>query len=867
MWRKDCSLHWLSWLFFAPYMVVTCGQDLTDSAQSPDEQTSAVEHAPESLSVDGLTASVEVLVDCWGVPHIYAQNEADLFFAQGYVAARDRLFQFELWRRQATGTVAELLGSRAVERDTGARLLKYRGDLRQELNHYHPRGKLIIESFVRGINAWIDQTRQQPDLLPLEFRLLGIQPQHWTAEVVVSRHQGLMHNLTQELSLARAVTAIGADRLRELMWFHPGVPELKLDPAIPVDVLSADILAKYNAARTSIEFQPQDLVEEFRAAADPDLSLSSGIAALTLIEHDATQWFDERDIGSNNWVIHGRRTESGAAMMANDPHRVLHLPSLRYFVHLVCPGWNVIGGGEPTLPGVSIGHNGFGTWGLTIFRIDAEDLYIYETHPDDPTQYRYGDGWESMTTVTESIPVRGQTAAEVQLRFTRHGPVLYEDPAQRVACALRAGWLEPGGAPYLASLRMNTAGSWEEFRDACRYSHIPGENMVWADAAGNIGWQAVGIAPVRKNWNGLLPVPGDGRYEWNGFLPIDQLPHIENPPQGFWNTSNENLIPTDYAQREMLGWTWADPYRGARVHEVLSSGRKVNAMDMMQLQHDELSIPARTLVPLLRGLKIVDEMAPGEKDHAERVQQAIDVLQNWNFVLDRDSVAAGIYAMWERRLAENLQQRLVPEVARPHIGPLSMKRIIDWLITPDGSASHAPSNPPTLTSQRPLDNPLAERDRILISSLVEALQELEQRFGPDSSNWRYGQPGYKHAEFRHPLSGAVRADLRVSLDTIALPRGGNSFTVNNTGNTDRQPSGGTFRIIVDTGNWDATLATNSPGQSGDPKSAHYRDLFVPWAEGRYFPLFYSRGKIETVSRQVLQLIPPINNASSAQSDN
>lgn len=779
--------------------------------------------AAETLRVDGLHAPVEIIVDRWGIPHIYAENEDDLFLAQGYYAARDRLFQFELWRRQATGTVAEILGRRELHRDIGARLLRYRGDPREELNHYHPRGEKIVTSFVKGINAWIEQTERNPDSLPLEFRLLDIKPGRWTPDVVISRHQGLMHNVTQELDIGRAVALLGPEKVKELVWFHPGEPQVDLDGSINRSLLSADILKLYRAARSPIEFRPEDVRSEFRAARTP----SAKERGASLFGPGRIDW---RDIGSNNWAVSGRLTETGTSFLANDPHRTLQAPSLRYFVHLVAPGWNVIGGGEPTLPGISIGHNEHGAWGLTIFRIDAEDLYVYQTHPDDPLQYRYGDGWERMTVVREAILIEGEDAAEVELKFTRHGPVLYEDAENDVAYGLRAGWLEPGGAPYLASLRMDVARNWEEFRDACAYSHIPGENMVWAGRDGRIGWQAVGIAPLRPNWHGLVPVPGDGRYEWDGYLPGRELPHTLDPEKGFWNTSNENLVAPGYEHRNAVAWTWADPYRGARVHEVLASGRKLNLMDMIRLQQDELSIPARTLVPLLRRLEPEDET----------LRQTIARLDRWDFVLDQDSVAAGIYVMWERRLAENTRELVVPEAARPYIDSLSMKRIIDWLLVPDGRFGEAP---------------LAGRDAFLLKSLREAIEELQRRFGDDIETWKYGQPGYKHALIRHPLSPAVNDELRARLDAGPLPRGGNSYTVNNTGGADNQPSGGSFRVIIDLGDWDRSVGTNSPGQGGDLEGPHYKDLFTLWATGGHFPLFYSRSKIESVRARSLHLTP------------
>ena len=778
----------------------------------------------EEIRLPLLHAPVEVRTDRWGVDHIYAENEHDLFFAQGYRAARSRLFQFELWRRQATGTVAEILGPRAVERDMGARLLRFRGDLQQEFSHYHPRGEQIIEAFVEGVNAWVDQVNDRPELLPLEFRVLGLKPQRWTVDVVISRHQGLVNNVTQELDLGRAVALLGPERVKEIEWFHPGEPDLTLDEKIDPELLKENLLKLYRAGRSPVEFTVDDVLPEFRAAKNKDQAATGWLPprrspADALL---APAGYDERDIGSNNWVVSGARTESGAPIMANDPHRVVQAPSLRYFVHLSAPGWNVIGGGEPTLPGCSIGHNEYGAWGLTIYRIDAEDLRIYELNPDNPLEYRYGRGWERMSVVRETIPVKGQDAIDVELKFTRHGPVLYHDAERGAAVALQAGWLDVGAAPYLASLRMNGARTWEDFRDACSYSRLPGLNMVWADRSGNIGWQTVGVAPLRRHGNGLVPTPGDGRYDWDGYLPIKALPNVANPVQGFWNTSNENKITADHESRHAVGWNWADPYRGARVHEVLASGRRLNMMDMMRLQQDELSIPARTLVPLLRDL---------EPDGIV-VNEAISRLRDWDFVLDRDSVQAGIYVAWERRLADSLAELMVPEAARPYFGSLSMKRMIDWLLSPDNRLG---------------DDPLAGRDRLLLTSLTEAVERLTEKFGPNMNDWRYGQTDYKHVLLRHPLSPVVNDALREKLEVGPLPRGGSGYTVNNTGGSDNQPTGATFRIIVDTADWDLAMGTNSPGQSGDPESPHYDDLFEMWATGRYFPLLYSRGKVESVT--------------------
>jgi penicillin amidase len=484
------------------------------------------------------------------------------------------------------------------------------------------------------------------------------------------------------------------------------------------------------------------------------------------------------------------------------------------------------------LPGVSIGHNGYGAWGLTIFGTDNEDLYVYETNPSNPHEYRYQGMWEPMRVIRDQIPVRGAAAEDVELKYTRHGPVIYEDRANRKAYALRAAWLEQGGAPYLASLRMNQARTWEEFRDACSYNRMPSENMVWADRTGTIGWQAAGITPLRRNWSGLLPVPGDGRYEWDGFLPISALPHRSNPPQGFLATANNYLFPPDYPWPEARHHTGADPYRAARVEEVLGSGRKFSVAETARLQNDDLSLPARALVPLLRDLPLARPDSAAARDR----------VLAWDFVLDKDSVPGGIFQMFSRRLYANVRDLLIPAEARAAVpgSLITVKPIIDRLYSPDGRFGA---------------DPIAGRDQLIARSFDEAVGELTERFGPDMNRWRYGQPGFHHALIRHPLSGVVNAEWRARLEVGPAPRGGDGLTVSATGSADNQTSGGSFKIIVDTSDWDNAVGINTPGQAGNPDDSNYRALFPLWADGKYFPLAYSRAKVESVTATTTQLVP------------
>ena len=757
------------------------------------------EEANQTFKVQGLTDEVEIVVDEFGISHIYASNEKDLFFAQGFNAARDRLFQLEVWRRQASGTVAEILGERELNRDIGTRLFKFRGDIKEEMAHYHENGVEIIESYTAGINAFITKTRENPDLLPPEFDILGIKPGEWTPEIVISRHQGLLGNIGRELAIGRAVSALGAEEVHRISSFTPSKPNLDLDPSITSEMLDKDILALYNAYRKKVSFQPADRVSE-------DISL--------------TQFDDPESIGSNNWIISGEKSASGFPMMANDPHRTQAIPSLRYWVHLSAPGWDVIGGGEPEIPGISIGHNGFGAWGLTVFATDAEDLYVYDLNPENLNQYLYQNEWVEMTMVEEEIQVKGRDPEQVTLRYTQHGPVTYIDSTLNKGYAVRCGWLEIGGSPYLASLRMDQAQSWEEFREACSYSHIPGENMIWADKDGNIGWQAVGIAPVRQNWSGLVPVPGDGRYEWDGYLPIKEKPNVLNPQNGFFGTANQYVTPEGYPHMNAIGYLWSDSFRGNRINEVLGGSSTFTIEELQALQTDYFSGPAREWVPYLENVTFDDDE-----------DQYKNQLLNWDYQLETGSNEAAIYVAWERELLKGIRTKFIPEKSADFIGYISMTKSLEVF-------------------QKLNDE---EQSAIVRSSFSQGILKLKSLYGEDISNLKYGQKDYKNISLQHPLSPLLTEEERLQFDAPSVPRGGNSLTLNNTSGNNKQTHGASFRIIVDTGNFDKSVGANSPGQSGDPRSPHYKDLYRSWANDEFFPVYYSRDSVMKYKDIVIRL--------------
>jgi penicillin amidase len=779
----------------------------------------------QQLKVPGLQQSVEIIRDQYGINHIYAQNEHDLFFSQGYCAAKDRLFQLEIWRRQATGTTAEILGRRELKRDIGARLFKFRGDLNSEFNHYHPRGEEIILAFTEGINAYIRDALTNKGSLPIEFKLLGIEPGLWTPDIVISRHQGLLVNIQEEIKIARCVATIGEEKVKELGIFGPGDLVLEIDTYIDPERLFDDIIGLYNAFRTPLIFTPGELLSS--------ANTESEFNQLAMADKDAYQsiiYIADALAGSNNWVVSSELSQSGFPMLANDPHRSIMVPSLRYLVHLNAPGWNVIGGGEPAIPGVSIGHNDHGAWGITHYNIDKEDLYVYKLNPLNQNQYEYQGSWEEMRKIRDTIKVKNLPDTIIEHQYTRHGPVTFLDKKNNTAYGIRCAWLETGCAPYLASLRIDQAKNINEFRDACQFSHLPGLNFLWADRDGNIAWQVAGIAPIRKNWSGLVPVPGDGRYEWSGFLPVLSLPSQYNPAKGYWATANENLAPFNYQHNNVIGMTWADTYRADRINEALASGSRHSLAGMMRLQFDYLSIPARTLIPYLKDLN---------SDNA-RTETARKLLLDWNYILDKSSVEAAIYVEWENKISENIIPLFVPEKGRSLYKTIPLRKITEWI---------ASVRPEFGTSA------IEGRDKFLLNCLQQAVDDLSKKLGPDMKNWIYGQPAYHFVLIKHPLSNAVDKATRSKLDLGPLPRGGNSSTPGMTGNTGNQTSGASFRMVVDTKDWDLTMFTNTPGQSGDPESQFYRNLFDQWARDQHFPGYFSRRMIEKIAFEKMLLIP------------
>ncbi|HWQ56836.1 MAG TPA: penicillin acylase family protein [Bryobacteraceae bacterium] len=710
------------------------------------------------VAVPGLREPVEILRDRWGVPHIYARNTHDLFFAQGWTAALDRLWQIDLWRRSGTGKLAEVLGPGAVERDRLARALLYRGDREAEWASYGPDTRAIVTAFTEGINAYI---RSLGGRRPLEFRVAGYDPGFWEPEDCLARLAGLLmtRNLSTEVTRAMNARRYGLALLQKHSPPEPSIP-LEIPKGLDLEDIGADVLRGYRELTGPPRFPGE---------------------------------------GSNNWVVDGTMSATGKPLLASDPHRALQIPSLRKTVHLVAPGWNVVGAGEPALPGIALGHNDRIAFGFTIVGIDQQDLYLETLNPANRNQYRFRGTWKAMDVERQQIAVRGGAPRTVEIRYTVHGPVIHEDGARHRAYALRWVGSEAGTAGYLAGLSLARARNWNEFLAGAARFKVPSQNLVYADVDGNIGWQVVGLSPIRPTWSGLFPVPGDGTYEWSGFRDLSELPRTYNPPERFVATANHNILPPGYTVP--LGYEWGLPFRFDRIREMLSAPGKFTVADFERMQQDVVSLPARRFQAILRKWNPENE--------------TVRELLAWDGAMRAGSRAAAIYKVWMDRLpAAMAGQRPGP--------PLDFRVLLQML----EEGTHAEA---------------------LAGSLASAQAELRRTLGPDRNTWTWGR--LHRLYFRHPLD-------RPEFHRGPLERPGDAHTVNAaSGSGFLQSAGASYRQIIDLADWDRSVMTNVPGESGDPSARHYADLLEAWADGRYHRMVFSRPAVEAAARERISLMP------------
>ncbi len=739
--------------------------------------------------VEGLSAPVEIVDDRWGVPHIRAATKADAFFGQGYVVARDRLFQIDLTHRREMGRLAEAFGGSFAEHDAVARLFHYRGDLDAELARVPPEVLACVRGYVAGINARIAEVERDPALLPLEYRILGVMPLRWDVRDLVIARGSSLGNADDEVRRAQ-LAALGLLELDAIV--------APLRPAWTLRVPDGLDVAKVSPADLGV-------LRLGRLPFGPDTPT-----------RDPDQPIEAANAGSNAWTIAGSRTATVRPILANDPHLGIGGFGPRHVAHLTAPGLDVIGGGAPGLPGIMQGHTDRFAFGRTNFHIDQQDLFVLDLDPADPERYRHGGGWKRFERVEVDVAVKDAAPRRVVMRYSVQGPVVAYDAARRRATALGTIETQPGGSGAFAMVAINLAPDWEGLKQAFRLHPSP-TNFHYADVDGNHGWQVIGFVPQRKRGDGLMPVPGDGRYDWTGYKDFRALPSAYNPKAGWFASANQNNLPAGWPRDRIPAFSFRDPYRYERIAEVLSKETKATVAQSVALQHDTFSAPARAFLALLPNAP-----SPG-------AAAAVRMLAGWDARIEKGSGAAALFEIVWRDLSDRMLAAIVPERARGLVDEIA---------------------PSVLLARA------KERPELVDAALASGWASAQRLLGPDPAAWRWGT--LHQVRIAHPLA-------RIPAIAAAFPAiqgdgsGGDGYTVMARwlgGGPGWETRGGaSYLQVIDVGDWDKSVMLNLPGQSNDPASAHYRDQYAPWVAGAMQPMPFSRAAVDAVAVRRATLSP------------
>jgi penicillin amidase len=761
----------------------------------------------------GLEGEVEIIRDALGVPHISANSLADLYFAQGYVHAQDRLWQMELNRRVASGRLSELFGEVTLEADRFLRRIGLRRAAEQDAPLLSDETRRLLNAYLQGVNTFIERYQGR---LPVEMVLLRFKPEPWTVVDSLSWGKMMAWNLAgnweSEVLRAKFVAKVGPERAARIEPIYPHGNPLIVPPGADYEGLNTPLLDQYR--------QMKELV---------------GVLS--------------QSHGSNNWVVDGTRTASGKPMLANDPHLAPQMPSIWYHWHLSAPGLDVTGAGLPGLPGVIIGRNRRIAWGVTNAGPDTQDLYLERFNPENPHQYEYQGAWEEAKVIREEIRVKGKPEPVVEeVIVTRHGPIITGQEEGGQPMALRWTSHDPATTSE-ALMGLNRAGTWDDFTAALSHWDAPAQHFVYADVDGNIGYYMAGRVPVRANGQGLLPVPGwTGEYEWTGTVPFEELPQAYNPPSHQIVTANNRIAGDDYPH--FITHEYFGAYRARRIIDLLNEKERLTPADMAAIQGDFFSIPASQIVPHLLKLE----------PRGETERQALALLRSWNFVLDKESAAAAIYEVFLLRMLKVTFGSVVgEELAEDYVGKgltvlsptniysgRSTPLLIDLLNEQDNrwfANSALPKGPKNW-------------EEALAVALRGALDELRSKLGKDMAGWQWGK--LHSVTFSHPL-GQVKALSRI-FNRGPFPLSGDTDTVCQMAFASAKPYAATswmpsFRLIVDLSNTRNGLFGHPTGQSGHPASPHYADMIDTWLEVKHYPLLFERDQIEGAKEARLVLKP------------
>lgn len=664
--RKKLIL-WISGVLIFLIIAVTIGINIYISRSLPQIEG--------GIKLGVLQEPVKVVRDLDGVPHITAKNEHDLYIAQGYIQAQDRLFQMDLSRRQASGRLSEVIGEATIDKDKYFRTLGLRRAAELSYAQYSSEAKEILKQFAQGVNLYIKELRENGKW-PIEFIILGYKPEDWTEidSLTIGKYMAfdLGGNWNDQAFRSYLLQTFSKEKAYDLFPVYPK------DAPYIIEKGDLDIAANFTSA---------------------------------VIPHDLN--------GSNNWVVSGEMTKSGKPLLANDPHLSLATPSIWYQMRLEAPTVNVGGVIFAGIPGIILGNNEKIAWGVTNTGPDVQDLYIEKRNPANKNEFAYNSKWEKAKVVKELIKVKDKDTIDYEVMITRHGPIVSEfvgKPKSGTVLSLRWTALDPT-TELEAIMNMNKARNWIEFEKALEKFQSPTQNFVFADQSGTIAYKANGKIPIRKKGDGLLPVPGwTDEYEWKGYIPYNELPRVVNPKEGFIATANNKVVSDEYPY--LISNQWAQHYREQRIKEVLSSNDKLTVNDMKDLQIDIVNLQAKEYVP-----QFIKELN-GSKD--KDIQQALQILKDWDYKDDKDASAPLIFNIWITKIPQALFEGQIPEETYALF--TGRKPVIDQIVR-----NALASNP------GPWIKEYGGINQLLEESLQMTLKDIKNMQGSDAKDWKWGK--------------------------------------------------------------------------------------------------------------------------------
>jgi penicillin amidase len=802
------------------FVLVFCSPLASLTIPSPPSTVSGQASAAKTSTVQlaGLRDRVTIRRDERGIPYIEAKNDEDLYFAQGFVTASDRLFQMDLFRRTERGQLAEVLtagpNNIALEQDKQHRTLGFAQVAEAEVAQASPQSRALHEAYARGVNAYIESLDAKS--LPPEFQILQYKPKPWTPVdsllVVKLFHEVL--SSTWRLDIMReALAGLPAEKRAGLL------PEFS-----PLDVIVVGKDRKKSAARAALPPANHPLNNDVVVALAKDQKIAEDSLARVGFHGPGLE-------ASNNWVVSGKRTVTGKPLLANDPHLPPFAPSIWHMVHLSAPGVRVAGVTTPGLPGVIIGHNDRIAWGFTNVGTDVQDLYIEKFDPANPRRYQTPSGWRDAEVRREEIKVRKgfmDSATETinhDVTVTRHGPIVFEKAGKRYA--LRWTALDPKLNNPDVTYLMVRAGNWKEFSTAVRSFTAPTQNAVYADVDGHIGYHVAGVVPIRKSGDGSVPYDGSiDTGEWTGYVRTEKLPQVFDPPSGIIVTANQRIVGTDYPY--FLTHHWAQPYRARRIHDLLNQKPKLSADDYRRILSDVYSIGnvlfARQSVKLLRP-----KLTPADAKLAE----TLNAFEKWDGQVTADSQVA--------LLLDQMRSAFRSRILKAALGE-ELLRIYGW--------SNFDTTIDRLITEQPkewLPKEFGGYAELLRATYDDARGVLTTRLGEDESKWKWGE--MVKVRFQHPLAAAPLIGSQFTIPPFPQNGTGGLAATVNVGATV------SMRLIADPSDWDRTQHGISLGESGIPTSLHWKDQLDDWrtVTPRAFP--FSEAAIAKATKETLTMEP------------